>query len=277
MLRFNLAALVKRARPRQRTLNIRALSAPKVLQANLERRLLSVVRAIWTGCRDRLMPEYQRQLAQALARDRAAAAGAIMDDSADLGGAVASLWDDIDRLVLDLVPDINLWALQVEAWHRTAWAQALTPSGVQLGTLMAASDVAETMQGVVQANVALVRSISSEARNRLEGILFRGFQQRLPARNVARDISQALQMSRARALRIAVDQTQKLSAQLDDERFAQAGIEEFTWVHSGKVHFRPWHRERDGKRFRLKGDIRPDDMPGIPPFCGCKKRAELTL
>lgn len=277
MLRFNLAALVKRARPRQRSLTIRSLSPPGVLRANLERRLLSVVRAIWQGVRDRIMPEYQRQLDAALARDRAAAAGVVMDDARDLSNVSSALWDELDRIVLELVPDIQLWSLQVEAWHRGAWAQALTPSGVQLNTLMAASDVADTMEGVVQANVALVRGISSEARTRIEGIVFRGFQDRLPARQIARDIAKSVAMSRARALRIAADQTAKLSAQLDTERMLQAGIEEFTWMHSGKLHYRPWHRARDGQRFKLKGDIPPDDMPGIPPFCGCKKRAELTL
>jgi uncharacterized protein with gpF-like domain len=57
----------------------------------------------------------------------------------------------------------------------------------------------------------------------------------------------------------------------------QAGIDEFEWVHSGKVHFRPWHRARNGKRFKLEGEIPPDDMPGIPIFCGCRKRAVLPL
>lgn len=277
-LRFNLAALVKRARPTQRTLTLRTIEPTQVLRRELERRYMRLVRAIWTGCRERLMPAYGQALRTAKARaQQEAASPLILDDANDLAGVAGRLWEDLDHLVLELVPDIRLWAVQMEAWHRVAWSQALTPSGVQLHHLLAASDVADTVEGLVQTNAALIRSLSSEARSRVEGIVFRGFQQRLPARDIARQLAEAVGMSRARALRIAADQTAKLSAQLDTERMAQAGIDEFTWVHSGKVHYRPWHRERNGKRFKLQGDIKADDMPGIPPFCGCKKRAELTL
>jgi SPP1 gp7 family putative phage head morphogenesis protein len=164
-----------------------------------------------------------------------------------------------------------------EAFHRGRWGAALQPTGVQLGTLLSPVDVATPWKPRVQANVSLIRSLDSEAQTRVEGIIFRGFQARTPANQIARELSEALGMSRARARRIASDQPVKLSAQLDTARMQQAGIEEFTWVHSGKVHYRPWHLARNGKRFKLEGDIPPDDMPGIPPFCGCRKRAELPL
>jgi uncharacterized protein with gpF-like domain len=78
-------------------------------------------------------------------------------------------------------------------------------------------------------------------------------------------------------LLIASDQTLKLSSQLDTERFRQAGIVKFMWQHSGKPHYRPWHLARDGQVYALEGEIPPGDMPGIPVYCGCKKRAVLDL
>jgi SPP1 gp7 family putative phage head morphogenesis protein len=56
----------------------------------------------------------------------------------------------------------------------------------------------------------------------------------------------------------------------------QAGLDEYQWQHSGKLHYRPHHRARDGKIFKW-GEIDPLDMPGIPPFCGCKKRAVIRF
>jgi SPP1 gp7 family putative phage head morphogenesis protein len=199
-----------------------------------------------------------------------------MDDEG-LAGVVGALGQEIDRLVLELTPDLRQWVVAVERWHRDRWGTSLTPSGVDLKTLIGPEDVQTTMETVVQQNVSLVRNVSDTTRRRIEQIVFQGFQQRLPARDIARQLSEAVGIERKRALNIAVDQTQKLSAQLDTERMEQAGLDEFEWVHSGKLHFRPWHRERNGQRFKLRGEIPADDMPGVPPFCGCRKRAVLTL
>lgn len=92
-------------------------------------------------------------------------------------------------------------------------------------------------------------------------------------------------MSRRRSINIASDQLSKLTSALDGERMAQAGIEQFLYRHSGKAHPRSWHRARNGKTFELASGmqvgggetIQPDDMPGVPPFCGCRKQAVVTF
>lgn len=276
MLRFNLKALVRRARPATRRLFLLpAITPTDTLQAQLERTHQRVVRAWWVGCRDLVMPAYRFALEQAAAQARSPAV--VMDDANQLGGTANSLAEQLDRLVLELQADFRTWAMTMERWHRSKWVAGLTPTGVNLGTLLGPEDVQQTLETTIQNNVSLVRSISSEARTRIEGIVFRGFTNRTPAAEIAREISEAVGMSRTRARGIAIDQTTKLSAQLDTERFLQAGLDEFEWLHSGKLHFRPWHRQRNGKRFKLHGEIAADDMPGVPPYCGCKKRAVLSL
>jgi SPP1 gp7 family putative phage head morphogenesis protein len=276
MLRYNLKALLRRLRPgmRRKQVELRPITPPATKADALNAILQRVVLAWWNASRDKLVPAYRAALEQAAARE---ASALVLDDAGGLGDAAGGIAQELEALILQLVPDIRAWAAAYEQFHRARFATSLTPTGVNLGTLLGPADVAETVEATVQANVALVRSISSEARTRLEGIVFRGFTARTPVRTIAKEIAQALNMGRARARRIAQDQTAKLSSQLDTARFDQAGITEFEWVHSGKVHFRPWHRERNGKRFKLRGDIRPDDMPGIPPFCGCKKRAVLSF
>lgn len=278
MLRFNLRSIVRRTKPRLSRVNkavvLRENSPPSVLTVNLGRIYLRIIRRWWEGARDHLLPAYRAALEREAAIARRP--GLVMDDEG-LAGVIAALGQEADRLVLELTPELRDWALVLESWQRERWAASLVPSGVDLKTLIGPEDVATTMETVVQQNVSLVRNMSDTLRRRIEQVVFQGFQQRLPARTIARQLSEATGIERKRALLIAADQTQKLSAQLDTERMKQAGLDEFEWVHSGKLHFRPWHRERHGKRFKLEGDIKPEDMPGVPPYCGCHKRAVLTL
>jgi len=147
----------------------------------------------------------------------------------------------------------------------------------------------ETLGAVIERNVGLVKSVSDEARRRIADSVFRGLQNRTPAREVAKDIREAVALERRRALRIASDQTVKVAAALNEERRRQAGIMAWEWIHSGKLHPRPEHEARDGKLYsddpadvgaEYQGRVvrkPPEDKPGQLPFCGCTSRAVLIL
>ena len=88
-----------------------------------------------------------------------------------------------------------------EAWHRARWRGAvLTATSVDLQTMIGPADVRETVEAVIQRNVGLVRSVSDETRRRIGDAVFRGLQKRTPAREVARELREAVAMSRRRAL-----------------------------------------------------------------------------
>ena len=82
-------------------------------------------------------------------------------------------------------------------------------------------------------------------------------------------------MGRARSIRIAGDQTVKLASELTRERRRQAGLTMWKWRHSGKVHFRPEHKERDGQIYT--DETAPKDLPGVLPYCGCVEQAVLEF
>lgn len=272
MLRFDLEKIIKRLRPSQsRDIILRDITPTGTHRRQLERINLTVVRAWTTACQTRVMPQYQTELN----RLRLAEQGAVMDDTSSLTDTFKLIAEEVDRLIIELSPQVRNWVVAVEKWHREKWTANMTPTGVKLDTLIGPEDVAETMETIVQRNVSLIRSISSEARSRTEGIVFRGFTNRTPTREIAREISLSLNMSRQRALRIASDQTVKLSSDLDTERMRQAGIDEWEWVHSGKLHYRKEHKRRNGKRYTF--DNPPADMPGQLPYCGCKKKAVVTF
>jgi SPP1 gp7 family putative phage head morphogenesis protein len=260
------ALAAERTNRRSRTIEIRDIPPTKALAQELA----AIYRPVldrWADAAPRILQAYSATIDQ-LTRDTAA----------DIDGELGSVGADIDRLVLILTARLRDWGIRVEKWHRDRWiANILSATGIDLGTVLSGSEVNETVDTVIRRNVALIRDVSAQARSRISDAVFRGVQQRRPAVDVARDIREAVQMGRRRSMLIASDQTAKLTSALDGERMRQAGIAKWKWRHSGKLHPRLWHRARDGKVYTWEDSPPADDMPGVPPYCGCRKQAVIDL
>jgi uncharacterized protein with gpF-like domain len=176
---------------------------------------------------------------------------------------------------------LERWALRVEAWQRGRWRGAvLSATSVDLDTMLGPADMRVPLGTAIERNVGLVGSVSEQARTRISQAVFDGLTKRLPAREVAASVREAVAMSRRRSLGIASDQLTKLSESLNEERRRDAGLDEWEWVHSGKAHPRAEHKARNGVRYSddpAKGRPAPEDRPGQLPFCGCTSRAVLDL
>lgn len=261
MIKLNLASLVKR--PSRRPIVLANIATTKAQADTLAALYLGIV-AEWANATDRILAAYSLALSKL-----------VTDSANDIGSLLDEIGGEIQRLVLTLTPSLRLWALQVEAVHRGKWvSNVLSASSVDLSTILSADDVSETVDAAVNWNVSLVRDVSEEQRRRIANAVFTGLQQRKSAADVAKEIREATGMARARARRVASDQTSKLGAQLNKARQLQAGITHFRWRHGSKVHYRPWHLARDGKVFSWENPgIPPDDMPSIPPWCSCTAQA----
>lgn len=178
-----------------------------------------------------------------------------------------------------LTPDLRDWALRVEAVHRGKWIRNIFSAvSIDLSTVLSALDVTDTVQASIEWNVSLIKDVSDEIRRKVVNSVFSGFQARKPAREIAKEIREATGLARQRSLRIAADQTVKLGSRLNQARQQQAGLDHFKWRHSGKAHPRLRHKERDGKVYPWEGSgIPSDDMPGVPPYCGCTSQGVLKL
>lgn len=275
-MKFDLAAMTRRARnPRRKSIPLRDIRPPATMATDLFRSCYLPVVQAWDDAQAPIMAEYERTLAQMTT-----------DSPADVELELVKVDGVLQRILLELTPRLRSWILRVERWHRGKWrGAALSATGVDLETMMGAGDVAETLDTVLARNVALVKDVSNQARARISDAVFRGLTNRLPARDVAADIRGAVDMSRRRSTAIASDQLSKLSSALDGERMRQAGIEQFRWIHSAKKHPRSWHLARNGEVYDLQtrepvnggAAIPADDMPGMAPFCGCRKLAVVTF
>jgi hypothetical protein len=264
-MRFDLASRVHR--PSRKPI-VLAKIEPTQAQASDLFAIYAKVIAAWIGGKDRIVAEYEHTIA-----------GMQHDSAETTGGAIDSVAAEINRLVLLLTPDLRRWALNVERVHRGKWTRSvLSATSVDLNTVLTAGDAEDTVGASVNWNVALIKDVSSETQKRIANSVFAGFQRRAPAVEIAKEISDATDMARRRALNIAADQAVKLGSRLNQARQEQAGISSFKWRHSAKRHPRSWHLARDGHVYPWRGNSIPaDDMPGVPPYCGCTAQGVLTF
>jgi SPP1 gp7 family putative phage head morphogenesis protein len=263
-MRIPLARMIAKSRPRKRRYVLRPVTVPSTLATDLFAIYAPVVQA-WADLIPTLTATYERSLAEMQT-----------DAPADVGADISAVERRIAAAAVVLRARLERWARNLESAHRKKWRGAvLTATGVDLDTMLGPESARMTLEAVIERNVALVSSVSDQARTRIADAVFRGFRGRKAAVDIAKELREAVDMSRARARRIAGDQTRKLASALDDERRREAGIDQWIWRHSHKTHPRPEHVARDGNIYG--DDDLLDDRPGMAPFCGCSSQAYLDI
>lgn len=265
-VKFDLSALARRARnPRRKSVTLRDIVPPAMLATNLYQSAYAPMLKAWAHYAERITAEYERSLSQLTT-----------DAPIDLNAILSEADSTLQRLLLTLVPALRDWVLRCESWQRGKWRGAvLAASGVDLETILTSGDVQQTLEQILEWNTNLVADVSAQTRQRISSAVFAGLTARTPAREVAKEISEATGMARDRSRRIASDQLSKLTSSLAAERRKQAGITSWQWRSSHKLHFRPEHQARDGKVYT--DETAPADLPGQLPFCGCRQRAVLVF
>lgn len=280
-MRYDLAALARRAKParRKRAVTIRDIAPPATFATDLYRSVYLPVVTAWADALPEIEAEYARTLAQMT-----------QDSPANVEARIAGAERGLDRLFILIRPLAERFMLRVESWYRGKWRGAvLSATAVDVGTLIGPADVRMTLEAAVERNVALVRDVSAQARQRIADAVFRGLTERRPAADVAKELREAVGMARSRSQRIASDQLVKITSALADERRREAGIDKWMWLHSGKRHPREDHVARNGKVYAdtsagAGGEVDgkavlapPAERPGQLPYCGCRSRAVLEF
>jgi SPP1 gp7 family putative phage head morphogenesis protein len=235
---------------------LRAIFTTKAQEKALSRLFYNVVN-IWTeAARDRILPAYARTLSEMT-----------NDSIEDIERIVQAADDGAVRAIFDFKWLFDGWFSNLVNWHTKRFANNLQyATDLNLESVIGPLPQ-DTAYNVIARNVALVKSVSGETRDKIAEIVLRGLQNRTPPRDVAREIAKATGLAKKRSLRIASDQLNKISSTLDEQRMQSLGMEEFIWKHSGKVHYRPWHKARDGKKFRFDDPKLKGDLPGQAIFC----------
>jgi SPP1 gp7 family putative phage head morphogenesis protein len=224
---------------------------------------------LWVDAAQPIADAYATSLSETQPSNGPGDAARVIDATAAQAAALAIL----------LPAMLTAWASRIENVHQAKWVRAvMAATKVDIGPMLAPSDMSAILKASVDWNAALIKDVSAETQRRIANIVFSGFQQKSSVYDVAKEINKATGMARRRARNIAYDQLNKLGASLNKARQQQAGITHFQWIHSAKLHAREWHLARNGEVFPWEGpgSIAPDDMCGVPPFCGCSARAVVN-
>lgn len=268
-MRIDLAQQAKAKGTRPKTVEMRANEPTRAQERDMARLYMMVLRVWATGVKEKIFPAYKTSLEeQRFTRDSAR----------DIEFAIGIVESEAVRSTFTFRNLFQGLLGRIQQWHLRRIVNDLKyKTGVDLATQMTAGDVASTLEDVLARNVALVRNVSDQARGRISDIVFRGLQNRTSASEVAKELNRALKLGRDRSMLIARDQLTKLSAALDQERQEQLGITDFEWMHSGKTHYRPEHKERDGNVYAWDSDVGRNDPPGRAINCGCKAKGVLRI
>lgn len=278
-MRFDLTQMTRRAKnPRRPSITIRDIRTPSLFATNLYLAAYAPVLNIWAEAVDSVAQEYGRTIAMT------------QDAPSDIEGVLEAAERRFNLLAITITPAIERWAVRLEAWHRGRWRSAvLSATNVDIGTMIGPADVRQTLQAAINWNVALVKDVSAEARRRMTSIIYDGLRGNKPARDVAKELRGAVELGRARSVRIASDQLAKLAATLADERRREAGLDTWIWLWSGKQNGRAEHIARNGNMYSDNPDDvgkivngqtvkpAPEDRVGQLPFCGCRSGSVLTF
>ncbi len=134
-------------------------------------------------------------------------------------------------------------------------------------------------------NVALIKSIPAQFQDRIQGIVLRSIQSGgQGAGQIFDEIQNLNQVTRNRAKLIAVDQTRKITAAMNEERMKAAGVKQFEWIHSGGgAEPRALHVQYDGQTFSMDDPPVIDKRTGQRGFpgelinCRCRMRPVIDF
>lgn len=131
----------------------------------------------------------------------------------------------------------------------------------------------DVLQASVHQNVSLIKSISSQYLDEVEGMVMRSVMQGRDSGQLAKELRKRYNITQRRAEFIAFDQNNKATSALQAARQKSTGITRGIWKHShaGKVP-RPSHLKADGEEFDISKGMYLDGkwtMPGEEPNCRC--------
>lgn len=145
-------------------------------------------------------------------------------------------------------------------------------------------EMGDILKATVVENVSLIKSISNQFHERIEGQVMRSIQQGDGTKGIYDYIKHQKVVSDKRASLIARDQTSKLTTAVNRERMKSVGVTQFIWVHSGgSADPRELHLRHNGNTFDLADPPIIDErtgergLPGQAINCKCRMKPVLTF
>jgi SPP1 gp7 family putative phage head morphogenesis protein len=263
---YNLKRLLRANGIRRPVIVLQPQRLPLYEEVELAKATLAPVR-VWENSRTVLMTAYESALSQ-MTRDSA---------TSDMGIAILTLDEAAQRAVVDARAFVDAWVNRTSGRHARRFSSMVrSATRIDPFPYIDLQANAEDLAAYMNRITSLITNISEQARKDVSEVVWRSITNRVPTRQVAKEIAERLQIARNRALFIASDQSNKVHAYLTEIRQEEAGIDEFMWETAKDSRVRPEHQELQGQVFKWK-DPPSVGLPGTPPRCRCTGRAVISL
>lgn len=160
---------------------------------------------------------------------------------------------------------------QQDAASKSSLAQSLKAmsGGLTIKTDIFNRQLGDITKAAVAENVALIKSISTDYINQVQGSVMRS----ITSGQGLKDLIPALEnyegVTHRRAKNIALDQTRKVYSAINRERMKAAGVKKFEWLHSGGSQKpRQLHIEMNGNIYEIDNPPIIDERTGERGFPG---------
>lgn len=156
--------------------------------------------------------------------------------------------------------------------NRLLWESAV---GVSFAKIMDSEDIEEILQGRLNENISLIKSVSEEMRQRTEDVLWRFFNGQ-SNESLIDQLSYIYRQADNRVKTIARDQVSKFNAALNRQRQLNVGVEYYFWRTSQDERVRSSHSANEGERFAYDSPPEGTGHPGDDVNCRCTQEPDIT-
>lgn len=242
---------------------------PLIIAARYKRELMPLIRRMEKEYREQ-MTAFALQAEEGIAMDSA--------NQNTLNSIQRKLREKFERLFAKEAPRIAEGVIgQMNDASKVSTALSLKDLSAQL-TIQTPPGLSKMVTGAIRENVALIKSIPIKYHEQIQKAVAKSME---PGGEGLKTITDNLLkyegVTRRRAEFIALDQTRKVTANLNAERTKAAGVKKFVWIHSGGgAHPRELHKYfLNGQTFSYDDlpiiDERTGEkgLPGTLPNCRC--------
>ena len=265
---YDLAALAKRQGIRRKSIRLRPIEITQTLEQELYGLVVRPVR-LW-----------ERQWRDAVSVAYAGAWNGLTQDAEpeDVEIALARAEAQVVAALVSLSPDTQSWLERALRWHSSRWlASVKAATGIDVFPFVDTVKNREVLLAFRERIVNLIRDLDGQTRKTVSETVWRGYLNRTPPREVAKEIADAWGIARRRAAFIAQDQAAKLSSELTRIRQEEAGFDKYVWRSTGDSRVRPEHAALNGRVMEWDKPHPTEGHPGYRPRCRCSAEALLEL
>ena len=222
----------------------------------------------------RLIGDYAKELQSATYKALNMRQDASDDDYKTILNEVMGIASSVGRYADIVIKKLYELAEKIAGFNRLQFF-AVIKSGYGLDVFAPKEPwLEEALKEWSKINAELIKDIGVDYQRRIAGQVSAAISNGTDVDTLKKQIMQTINMPASRAELIAVDQTQKLNAQLTRERQTRIGITKYRWRGRLDARERPEHLLREGKIYSW--DKPPHDgHAGVPIRCRCW--AEMIL